>query len=113
MLRGLMEYAAETATTGVALLAQIKNELGADPYYLQNYKNDGERFVAWYLRRVLARDPIAAKDAITDGKDDKQFDAIIVDDDEQRVLVIQGKFIDEAKIDSGPLGEVLSAWLRL
>jgi AIPR protein len=99
--------------TGTELMAQIQHEISTDPYYAQNFSNDGQRFVGWYLRRVLLRDPVAAKDDLTDGKDDKWIDAVIVDDDDQRVLVIQGKFIKDSKVDSGPLEECLSAWLRL
>src|SRR5467141_2317285 len=95
------------------MLQQIQGEIKNDPYYQQNFSNDGERFVAWYLRRVLLRDAVATKDDITDGKDDKQIDAIVVDDEEQRIIIVQGKFINASKVDSGPLQEVLSAWMRL
>jgi hypothetical protein len=95
------------------MIDRIRQEIAADSYYAQNYANDGQRFVAWYPRRVLLRDPVAARQAITDGADDKQIDAIIVDDDNQRVLVIQGKFIGESVVDSTPLQEVLGAWIRL
>lgn len=95
------------------LLDQIKREIKDNPYFQQNFSNDGQRFVAWYLRRVMLRDPIAAKDDITDGANDKQIDAIIVDDDERRVVIIQGKFIDAGTVDGEPLREVLGAWVRL
>ena len=36
-------------------------------YYQQNFSNDGQRFVAWYLRNIHLRDPIQARDDITDG----------------------------------------------
>jgi hypothetical protein len=96
-----------------AILAQVKQEIASGPYYQQNFPNDGQRFVAWYLRRVLLRDPVAVRDDVTDGADDKQMDAVIVDDDERRILIIQGKFITTASVDGEPLREVLSAWLRL
>jgi hypothetical protein len=38
------------------MLQQIQNEIRNDPYYQQNFANEGEGFVAWYLRRVLLRD---------------------------------------------------------
>lgn len=97
----------------MGVLAQIQQEIASGPYYQQNFPNDGQRFVAWYLRRVLLRDPVAAKDDITDGPNDKQMDAVIVDDDERRILIVQGKFITSASVDGEPLREVLSAWLRL
>jgi hypothetical protein len=65
------------------------------------------------LRRVLLRDLVQARDDITDGSNDKWIDAVVVDDDEQRIIIIQGKFINASKVDSGPLEEVLSAWMRL
>jgi len=46
---------------------QILSEIQADPYYKDNFSNDGKRFVAWYLRRVLLMDVHEAKAAITDG----------------------------------------------
>jgi len=48
------------------VLDQIRREIINDPYYQQNFSNDGERFVAWYLSRVLLRDAIATRDDITD-----------------------------------------------
>jgi len=95
------------------MLAQIESEIGNDPFYQQNFANDGERFVAWYLRRVLLRDPIQVRDDITDGQNDKQMDAVIIDDEDRRILVIQGKFLTSVQVDAEPLREVLAAWIRL
>jgi hypothetical protein len=95
------------------MLEQIKREIADNAYYQQNFPNDGQRFVAWYLRRVLLRDAVAARDDITDGANDKQIDAVIVDDDERRIILVQGKFIDAGAVDSEPLREVLGAWMRL
>jgi hypothetical protein len=95
------------------MLEQIKREIAEDPYYRNNFDNDGQKFIAWYLRRVLLRDDAATRDDITDGADDKQIDAVIVDDPEQRIVVIQGKFITTGQVDGGPLKEVLGAWVRL
>lgn len=61
----------------------IKQQVASD-YFQQNFPNDGQRFVAWYLRNVLFRDMNETKADITDGADDKQIDAIIVDDDKIR-----------------------------
>jgi hypothetical protein len=94
------------------MLTQIRREI-ADPYYQQNFPNEGQRFIAWYLRRIMLRDRITTRDDITDGPNDKQMDAIIVDDDERRIIVIQAKFIGENQVDGGPLREVLGAWARL
>lgn len=91
---------------------QISGDIVQD-YYQQNFPNDGQRFVAWYLRNIHLRDPIQARDDITDGADDKQIDAIFVDDDRATVFVVQGKFIGEAAVDAEPLREVLSAWIQM
>jgi len=91
---------------------KIREEIKQD-YYQQNFRNDGERFIAWYLRNIHLRDPNQTKYDITDGKDDKHIDAVIIDDDSSAVYIIQGKFIGAQTLDSEPLGEVLSSWLLL
>ena len=91
---------------------KIQNEIKAD-YFQQNYANDGQRFVAWYLFNILHQDRNQTKDAITDGKDDKQIDAIVINDDTQTIHIIQGKFISGGFIDAEPLREVLSSWMQL
>jgi len=91
---------------------KIKEEI-KQTYYQQNFSNDGQKFVAWYLRNIHLRDPNQAKYDITDGADDKQIDAIVVDDDASIVYIIQGKFIGANKIDANPLREVLSSWVQL
>ena len=95
------------------MLAQIQREIAQDPYYNDHFDNDGQRFIAWYLRRVLLRDDAQTRDDITDGANDKEIDAVIVDEEEQRIVVIQGKFITTGQVDGGPVQEVLTAWLRL
>src|SRR5437763_5543304 len=93
---------------------RIMAEIAADPFYKDNFPNDGQRFVAWYLHRVLLLDVHETRAAITDGQNDKQIDAIVVEDgEERRVRVLQGKFIKPEAIDATPLREVLSAWTRL
>ena len=94
------------------MYTQISNDIGQD-YYQQNFSNDGQRFVAWYLRNIHLRDPIQARDDITDGTDDKQIDAIFVDDDRATIFVVQGKFIGGTMVDAEPLREVLSAWIQM
>lgn len=91
---------------------QISSDIAQD-YYQQNFPNDGQRFVAWYLRNIHLRDPIQAHDDVTDGPDDKQIDAVFVDDDKSMIFVIQGKFIGPSSVDAEPLREVLSAWIQM
>lgn len=37
------------------MIDRIKEQIASD-YFQQNFPNDGQRFVAWYLRNVLFRD---------------------------------------------------------
>ncbi len=94
------------------MFAKIKDEIQQD-YYHQNFANDGQRFVAWYLRNIHLRDMNEAKADVTDGADDKQIDAIFVDDDNSTIYIIQGKFVGTDAIDAVPLREVLSSWIQL
>ena len=94
------------------MYAKISEEIKQD-YYQQNFPNDGQRFVAWYLRNIHLRDMNETRFDITDGAGDKQIDAIVVDDDNNTVYVIQGKFIGRGNIDAEPLREVLSSWMQL
>ncbi|MCZ6747766.1 MAG: AIPR protein, partial [SAR324 cluster bacterium] len=81
---------------------KIKSEI-QQSYYQQNYANDGQRFVAWYVSQIHGRDMIETKEDVTDGPDDKQIDAIVVDDDNSTVYIIQGKFIGTGSVDAEPL----------
>ena len=90
----------------------IKKQIAAD-YFQQRFSNDGQRFVAWYLRNVLFRDMNETRDDITDGAGDKQVDAIIIDDDNSIVRIVQGKFIQGGVVDAEPLREVLSSWIQI
>lgn len=98
--------------TRMSMFAKIREEIRQD-YYGQNFSNDGQRFVAWYLRNIHMRDMNETKAEITDGADDKQIDAIFVDDDNTTVYVIQGKFVGSDSVNAEPLREVLSSWIQL
>lgn len=91
---------------------KIKEEITQD-YYVQNFPNEGQRFVAWYLRNIHLRDLNQTRDDITDGAGDKQIDAVVIDDNEARIFIIQGKFIGNERVDAEPLREVLSSWIQL
>ncbi len=90
----------------------IKKDIETD-YFQQNFANDGQRFVAWYVQKIHRRDLIETKEDVTDGPDDKQIDAIVVDDDASTVFVLQGKFFSGGTVDAEPLREVLSSWVQL
>ena len=91
---------------------KIKTDI-AQSYYLQNFPNEGQRFVAWYVRNIHGQDQNQTRYCITDGADDKQIDAIVIDDDQSAIYVIQGKFIKDGLVDAEPLREVLSSWVQL
>jgi hypothetical protein len=85
---------------------RIMADIASNAFYQDNFPNNGQRFVAWYLHRVLMLDVHQTKAAITDGADDKQIDAIVVEDGEdRRIRVIQGKFVKPESIDAAPLRE--------
>lgn len=90
----------------------IQDQIRAD-YFQQRFSNDGQRFVAWYLRNVLFRDMNETRDDITDGAGDKQIDAIVIDDDNSMIRILQGKFVSPGVIDAEPLREVLSSWIQI
>lgn len=91
---------------------QIMKEI-AQPYYKENYPNEGQRFVAWYLRNIHNLDTYETKDCITDGADDKQIDAVYIDNDSSKIYIIQGKFYKGDTVDGEPLREVLSSWVQI
>lgn len=91
---------------------KIHNDI-SQQYYKENYPNEGQRFVAWYLRNIHNLDAIVAKDCITDGAGDKQIDAVYIDDDSSTVYIIQGKFYSGNTIDATPLREVLVSWVEI
>ncbi len=91
---------------------KIKNDI-SQAYYQQNFPNDGQRFVAWYVRNIHGQDANQTRYCITDGADDKQIDAIVIDDEQSLVYIIQGKFIEDGLVDAEPLREVTASWLQL
>ena len=95
------------------ILEKIKNEIENDRFYQDHFTNDGFRFVAWYVRRILLQNTEATKIAVVDGANDKKIDALVIDDENRNIIIIQGKFYGTNKIDSEPLNEILSAWIRL
>ena len=82
-------------------------------YYRENYPNDGQCFVAWYLRNIHNLDTIETKDCITDGAGDKQIDAVYIDNDASMIYIIQGKFYAGETVNAEPLREVLSSWIQI
>ena len=51
---------------------RILAEINDNSFYRDNFPNEGQRFVAWYLHRVLLLDVHETRAAITDGQNDKR-----------------------------------------
>ncbi len=94
------------------MLEKIENEI-RNNYYITNYSNDGQRFVAWYLRNIYNLDENETKYAVTDGTDDKCIDGVYIDDTNSIIHIIQGKYYKSSNVNAEPLREVLSSWLQL
>lgn len=91
---------------------KIKKEI-AQEYYMENYPNDGQRFVAWYLRNIHNLDTYETKACLTDGAGDKQIDAVYIDDQSSTIYIIQGKFYKGETINAEPLREVTASWIQI
>lgn len=89
------------------------NEAITEDYYKNNYPNDGQRFVAWYLRNIHNLDIVETKECITDGAGDKQIDAVYIDNQDSIIYIIQGKFYSGETVDAEPLREVLASWVQI
>ena len=96
----------------MSIYDQIKHDISQE-YYQTHYSNDGQRFIAWYLRNVYELDSAEAKDCITDGADDKQIDAVYISEQDEKIYIIQGKFLQRGKVDAEPLREIHSAWTQI
>ena len=93
---------------------EILKDMEADSFYKDNFSNDGQRFVAWYLRRVLfhGRTPDQSCDHRWTERQADRCDRSGGRRD-RIIRIIQGKFVKPEPIDAEPLREVLSAWTRL
>lgn len=94
------------------MIEKIENEI-KNQYYLDNYPNDGQRFIAWYLRNIYNLDENQTRYCITDGAGDKQFDAVYIDEVNSVIHIIQGKYYKDRPVDAEPLREVISSWTQL
>jgi hypothetical protein len=92
-------------------IEKIQQEIQQD-FYKNNFPNDGQRFVAWYLRNIHLLDKNGTKEAITDGANDKQIYAIFIDEDEQKIYVIQSKFYTGDCIGAAPVREMQPVWMQ-
>jgi len=91
---------------------RIQNDIKAT-FFEQNFPNDGQRFVAWYLKNIYHLPDIQVKDALTDGQKDKQIDAVFIDDDSEKIHIIQGKYYAGDSINGEPVREVIAVHSKL
>ncbi len=96
----------------MSIIDRIQQEIQQD-FYKNNFPNDGQRFIAWYLRNIYHLDQLQTRDAITDGANDKQIDAVYIDDDNAKIHLIQGKFYTKDSINAVPIREVISSWTKM
>lgn len=94
------------------MYSKILNDINQQ-YYKENFPNEGQRFVAWYLRNIHNLDTYETKDCITDGAGDKQIDAVYIDNQSSTIYIIQGKFYGGESVDAEPLREVLASWILI
>ncbi|MDA0094329.1 hypothetical protein OFR75_04590 [Brachyspira hyodysenteriae] len=71
---------------------KIKEDISQE-YYTKNFPNDGQRFIAWYLRNIFNLDEYETKDCITDGAGDKQIDAVYINNQNSTIYIIQENFM--------------------
>jgi hypothetical protein len=86
----------------------VATEIEAQPLF-QELPNEGQRFVAWYVHRILGASPMDAIDSLTDGPYDKQIDAVHIDHDFKRVSIIQGKYYSSGTVTGEGVRECLAA----
>lgn len=94
------------------MLNKIQNDIKST-FYVQNFPNDGQRFVAWYLKNIYHLSDIQVKDSVTDGQKDKQIDAVYIDDDNEKIHIIQGKFYTGDSVNGEPVREVITVHSKL
>ncbi len=95
------------------ILEKIEEDV-KQKYYQQNFANNGQRFVAWYMRNIHCIDEKQTRDSVTDGANDKQIDAVYIDEDEQKIFIVQGKYyLGDDNIGAEPVQEVIASWVQI
>lgn len=70
-------------------------------------REEARSFLNWFLENIFRLDPIEADDSICDKSNDRGIDAIYVDNNQDEILVFQGKIKQrESSIGDGPLREL-------
>ncbi len=94
------------------MLSKIQSDIKGS-FFEQNFPNDGQRFVAWYLKNIYHMSNQQIKDAVTDGQKDKQIDAVFIDDDNEQIHIIQGKYYTGDSVNGEPVREIISVHSKL
>ncbi|MCH7811718.1 MAG: hypothetical protein IH958_03720, partial [Chloroflexi bacterium] len=68
---------------------------------------DDELFVLWFLRAYVAESDAEAAAALCGGPRDKDADAVLIDERERLVFVIQGKYREEIAAKNEHRGDVM------
>lgn len=61
--------------------------------YLAGTRTESEAFLIWFLQHIYRLDETEAPDAVCDGPDDKGIDGVYVDDNLERIDVLQSKLV--------------------
>jgi hypothetical protein len=69
---------------------KISDEI-AQGHYQQHFPNNRLSFVGRYVRNIHGQDANQTRFCITEEADDKQIDAIVIDDDAHAVCAVQSK----------------------
>lgn len=78
---------------------------------INNFENKGRSearsFLNWFLENIFRLDPIEADDSICDKANDRGIDGVYVDENQNEVIIFQGKIKQkESSIGDGPLREL-------
>lgn len=76
------------------MLNKIQNDIKST-FYIQNFPNDGQRFVAWYLKNIYHLSDILVKDSVTDGKKINRLMRFILTMTMKRFISFRENFILE------------------
>lgn len=81
----------------------------------QEYPNLGVSFAYWYLEGIEGLEDNTAQEAIVDGTGDWGIDAIIIDEDQEKIKLYQFKFPEESdnigsKVDKNAITSLLTGY---
>lgn len=65
--------------------------------YLAGKRTESEAFLVWFMEHIYRLEETDAYDAVCDGPDDKGVDGVFIDDNLERIDVLQSKLVKTAK----------------